>query len=333
MKFAWIPLSTLALLALSASEARAGATVAVMPVQGVNLTEGQCDAIGVLFANAFARETNVVVASPLETKSVLANAKTSLSAATKLGVFEYIEINAVQLGSKTTLSAARFSKDGKEVFRSESAAATLEDMPNAVARLAHSLAWAQPAPRRLEATIDTAPPPPSSGPKPYPAALGLKSGIIFPVGRSESFSALMSLQFDGRIGPRNAFAEVGAGFAVPSTTAPGSNTVEMGGVFAEFGGGYYLSEGSVSPYLGGGISPRIWIVTTPNSGSTTGATCTVHGQAGVNFTRDSRARIFAELRVAQYIIGLTNEVSTLDGTMTSNAYYPTELSLNVGLGW
>jgi len=143
----------------------------------------------------------------------------------------------------------------------------------------------------------------------------------------------MSLQFDARIGPRNAFAEVGAGFAIPSTSAPGSDTIEMGGVFGEFGGAYYLSEGSVAPYFGGGVSPRIWVVTTPTTGSTTGATCTIHAQAGVNFTRDSRARIFAELRAAQYVIGLTNEISTLDGTMTSNTYYPTELSLNVGIGW
>ena len=59
----------------------------------------------------------------------------------------------------------------------------------------------------------------------------------------------------------------------------------------------------------------------------------MHGQAGINFTRDSRARIFAELRVAQYVIGLSNDIYTLDGTMASGTYYPTELSLNVGIGW
>ena len=159
--------------------------------------------------------------------------------------------------------------------------------------------------------------------------------MIFPLARGRSIASLMSLQFDARIGPRTSFAEVGAGFAIPSTSAPGSNTIEMGGVFAEFGGGVYLSEGSVAPYVGAGVSPRIWIVTTPapGIGETTGATCTIHGQAGVTFTRDSRARVYAELRVSQYIIGLTNEVSTLDGTMTSGAYYPTEFSLQVGLGW
>ena len=237
MKFGWTLLAAWILLSLAAAPVRAAATVAVMPAQGVNLSEGQCDAIGVLFANAFARETNVVVASPLETKPVLAAARTSMAAATKLGVFEYIELSAIQLGNQTTVSAVRFSKDGREVFRSEISAATLEDMPNAAARLAHALAWAQPAPRRLDATIDVAPPPPPAGPKPYPAAIGVKSSLIFPMGRSRSFASIMSLQFDARIGPRNAFAEVGAGFAIPSTSAQGSNTIQMGGVFAEFGGG------------------------------------------------------------------------------------------------
>jgi hypothetical protein len=337
MNFRWTLLTTLALVSFSTSPARAAVTVAVMPVQGVNLTEGQCDAIGVLFASTFARETNVAVASPLDTKPVLAAAHTSLAAAARLGVFEYIELQAVQLGSKTTLDAVRFSKEGKEVFRSQVTAYGLDDMQGATARLAHALAWAQPAPRGIEAALpDYPPPPPLTGPKPYPAALGLKSAIIFPMASGRSFASLMSLQFDARIGPRTSFAEVGAGFVIPSTSAPGSNTIEMGGVFAEFGGGVYLSEGSVAPYVGGGVSPRIWVVTTPapGIGETTGATCTIHGQAGVTFTRDSRARIYSELRVSQYVIGLTNDVSTLGGTtVASSTYYPTEFSLHVGIGW
>ncbi len=336
MNFRWTLLTTLALVSLSTSPARAAVTVAVMPVQGVNLTEGQCDAIGVLFASAFARETNVAVASPLDTRPVLAEARTSLAAAARLGVFEYIELQAVQLGSKTTLDAVRFSKEGKEVFHSQVTGYGLDDMQGATARLAHALAWAQPAPGRPEAVVPDYLPAAPAGPKPYPAALGLKSAIIFPVARGRSFASLMSLQFDARIGPRTSFAEVGAGFAIPSTSAPGSNTIEMGGVFAEFGGGVYLSEGGVAPYVGGGVSPRIWIVTTPapGIGETTGATCTVHGQAGVTFTRDSRARIYSELRVSQYVIGLTNDVSTLGGTtVASSTYYPTEFSLHVGIGW
>ncbi|MBN2574575.1 MAG: hypothetical protein JXP73_08405 [Deltaproteobacteria bacterium] len=331
MKLGWTVFPALALALLSPATARAAATVAVMPVSGVNLTEGQCDAIGVLFANAFASETNVVVASPLDTKPVLAEAGTALAAATKLGVFEYVELTAVQLGSKTTLSGVRFSKEGQEVFRAETTAVGLDDMSNAAARLAHALAWAQAAPRPQEALVESPPPSePAAGPKPYPAALGVKSGVYFPVAKGRSFASLMSLQFDARIGPRSSFAEVGAGAAIPSTTASGANTIEMGGVYAEFGGGAYLSNGSIAPYLGGGVSPRIWIVSSPEGRETTGATCTVHGMAGVNFTRDNRARIYGELRVSQYVIGLSHET---DDGVGSGTYYPTEFSLHIGIGW
>lgn len=85
MKLRWTLLSMLALSSFSAMQAHAS-VVAVMPVRGVNLSEGQCDAIGVLFANAFARDANVAVASPLESKRALEQSKTPSAAAAQLGV-------------------------------------------------------------------------------------------------------------------------------------------------------------------------------------------------------------------------------------------------------
>jgi hypothetical protein len=331
MKLGSASLATFAVVCLPAAMAHGAATVAVMPVQGVNLTAGQCDAVGVMFANAFARETNVVVATPLETKPVLAEVKTSLAAATRLGVFEYIELQAVQLGAKTNLRAIRFSREGREIFRSEVAASGLDDMASACARLARSLAWAQPIARGgdLVPELPLAPAPvvllPSTGPKHYPAALGLQTGIIFPLASGKDFASMMSLQFTARIGPRGSFAEVGAGFVVPATAATGSGAIQMGGLFAQLGGGAFLSEGSIAPYLGGGVSPRIWIVDYPEVPDASGATCTIYGMAGVNFTRDYRARIFGELRVSQFVIALPST--------ESSSSYPTELSLQVGIGW
>jgi hypothetical protein len=331
MKVGSTILATLMLVGLAAPAVQAAATVAVMPVQGVNLTEGQCDAIGVLFATAFARETNVAVATPLETKPVMLQARTSLATAAKLGVFEYIELSAVQLGSKTNLGAIRFSKDGHEIFRSETAANGMDDMGNAVARLARSLAWAQPIAPPLNVARELPPPQPLTvGPRPYPPALGLKSGMLFTLASGKDFTTMMSLQFSGRIGPRGSFAEVGAGFAVPGTSAADSGTIKMGGLYAELGGGAYLSDGSVAPYLGGGVSPRIWFLDAANSESTGGATCAVYGMAGVTFTRDSRARLFSEVRVAQYVIGLATPHAS---GASSSTFYPTELSLQVGIGW
>ena len=332
MKYRWTFLSVLSLLL--ASQARA-ATVAVMPVEGVNLTEGQCDVIGLLFANAFARELRTQVAQPMETKPIFARTKSAPATATQLGATEYVQLRALQLGARVTVAGVRYTKDGAELFRAETAASSLDDIEAAATRLAHSLAWRQPI---ASATYGAPASPPAGEPwaaegstpvqSQYPKALGIKTGLIFPVASGRSFAPLMSLQFDGRLGSRDSFVEFGIGAAIPSSSANGSNNIQMGGVFAELGGSFYLSSASVAPYLGAGVSPRIWIADGPNgSDNSSGATCTVYGQAGITFTRDSRARIYGELRVSQYILGLSNS------SQTGESYYPTEIALQIGMGW
>lgn len=337
MKLKWTFLAVFVLLSLSSAQARAAAVVAVMPVQGVNLSEGQCDVIGLLFADAFARETRAAVTPPAETKPMLAQGKTPLAVATQLGVLEYIELRALQLGARVTVAGIRRGKDGAELFRAETAASSLDEMEIAVARLARSLAWRQPMPGAARmmpvpeaaGTVPALPEPSGQ----YPKAFGMKTGLIFPYSSGRSFAPLMSAQFDGRMGSRDSFIEFGVGAAIPSTSSDGSNTIEMGGVFVELGGSFYLSDGPVAPYLGAGVSPRIWIADAPNVSDSSGGTCVVYGQAGINFTRDSRARVYAEFRVNQYILGLRNRVSTLDGTITNGTYHPTEFALQLGIGW
>jgi hypothetical protein len=335
----------------SAAQAQT-AVLAVMPVQGVNLTEGQCEAIGVLFANALAREANVAVASPLVTKQVVHQSKTAQAAATQLGVAEYVELRAIQLGSKVTLGGIRYAKDGSEMFRAETFAASLDDMEVATARLARALAWRQPLPGAMPPETVTGaeetPPMPSPAPSPkgYPSTLGVKTALIIPVASGRSISPMMSLQFDGRMGTRDYFVEFGAGFVIATDNDYTSNSFRIDGVFAELGGSYYLSKGSIAPYIGGGISPRIYSSSirspSPSSytydyytdDSSTGARCSVYGQLGINFTRDSRSRIYSELRVSQNVIGFENQVTnSADVTVSTGTFYPTEFALQVGIGW
>jgi hypothetical protein len=336
MKSISVLFSALASTVLAAEPASA-AVVAVMPVQAANLPPGQCDAIGVLFTQAFARETNVAVASPLETGPLLAQGRTGSAVAAQLGAAEFVDLRLEQAGNQLTLAGIRYGKDGNEIFRSETAAASLDDMQAATARLARSLAWRQPvayapysAPGPMMGPALVLGPPSAEAAKSYPKALGLKLGFIFPWSRSNSYSPMMSLQFDARFGSRDAFIEIGAGAALPtgSSSLQESSRLRMGGVFAEIGGSVYLSDGGVAPYLGGGVSPRIWILDTPNGSSTDGTTCAVYGQAGLTLTRDSRARLYAELRVSQYVIGLAH-----GGYSSTDAVYPTEFALQMGLGW
>jgi len=334
MKLGLLFLSTFALAGLASAEADA-AVVAVMPVQGVNLTEGQCDAIGVLFANAFARETNVAVVSPLDTKPLLAQGQSHTAAAGHLGVREYVVLRALQLGERVTLAGIRYTREGQEVFRSETAATDMDDMEQATARLARSLAWRLPVARPIAPGPPPEIPAPPARPSGYPKALGVKGGIWFPtsLGSDASFEQMVSFQFAGRVGTRESFVEFGVGAAIPASSVSSANQISMGGVFAEIGGGFHLAQGGVAPYLAGGISPRIWHVDAQGDMSGTGATLTVHGTAGITFTRDSRARVYGEIRISQYLIGLKTETSSYSSPVQGPTYHPTEFGLQVGVGW
>jgi hypothetical protein len=329
------------------------AVVAVMPLQGVNLTEGQCEAIGVLFANALAREANIAVASPIETKQAIQQTKTSRAAATQLGAVEYVELRAIQLDAKVSLAGIRYARDGRELFRAETSAASLDEMEAATARLARALAWRQPIsggmPFETVTGAGEAAPMPSPAPsaKAYPGTMGVKMALILPVASGRSISPMMSLQFDGRMGTRDYFVEFGAGVVLATETEASSDSIRIGGVFAELGGSYYLSNGGIAPYIGGGVSPRILVssIRSPNPGgysygepytdnSTTGARCALYGQLGVNFSRDSRSRVYSELRISQNVIAFSNDFTNSSGTTVSTGtYYPTEFALQVGIGW
>jgi len=318
--------STAALATLFSVQASA-AVVAVMPVQGVNLTAGQCEAIGVLFTSAFARETNVSVAPPSETRPLLAQGRPAPAVAAQLGASEFIDLRAVQLENRVTVAGIRYGKDGN-------AAPSLDEMDAAASRLARSLAWRQPVAYGAYPAAMPSSPEAESLKASYPKAMGIKTAMIFPWSRNRTYEPMISLQFDGRIGSRDSFIEIGAGAAIPTSSSGESNAIEMGGIFAELGGSMFLSDGAVAPYLGGGVSPRITFI---SSGYNNGATCAVYGQAGVNFTRDSRARLYTEFRVSQYLLGIGSDgyYDYNSGTYSNSGdrIYPTEFSLEFGIGW
>jgi hypothetical protein len=345
MKSARFLLSVLVFSILGAPRAYS-ATVAVMPVQGANLSEGECDAIGVLFANAFSRDANVAVASPLETKPVRLQVRTSLEAATRMGVALYAELTAMQLGTSVRVQGTLFGKDGKEIYRAQTVAPSLDSMEIEIAKLARALIMRQPVPRtprpvpQAAAEIPVAPEVPEAPPEPVDPnattkALGGKSAFMLPVSSGRTFTPMVSAQFDGRIGSRGHFVEVGAGAAVPLSDATyGSNELRVSLLFLELGGSYYLSEGSTGLYLGGGISPGIW-TSQASYGSSASGTLAAYGQLGMTLNRDSRARFYGEIRISQYLlaVGAPNVDSSGFSTGATSTYHPTLIALQLGVGW
>jgi hypothetical protein len=349
MKIRWALLSAFAICSLSAVNAQA-ASVAVMPVRGVNLSEGQCDAIGVFFSNAFARDAHVAVSSPAETKPVWDQVRASAAAAQRLGASQYVELTAIRLASKVTLAGILYAADGKEVYRAETAASSLDEMDVVSARLARALIWRQPVPPPLYVaapSVDSASEvrpvievPPAQDTPPDPAAsrnmFGPKGGFMFPVASGRSISPQMGLQFDARIGPRGYFLEVGAGIAAPTNDDySSSGDLRVTDFFVEIGGSAYLNEGSTGLYIGGGVAPGLWeseysynynsSYSSYSGQSRTGAMFPVYAQMGINFTRDIRTRIYTELRISQHLLGV--------GDPSGGTYHPTVLALQMGLGW
>jgi len=321
------------------------ATVAVMPVRGVNLSEGECDAIGVLFANAFSRDANVVVASPLETKSIRGRMQTSLEAAAQMKVALYAELYAMQLGTTVKVQGVLYDKDGKEIYRAEAVAPSLDDMESEIAKLARALIVRQPVPRVFrpapEAVAEVAVEPEAPevpqapvDPNASAKALGVKSAFMLPISSGRRFSPMASGQFDGRLGNRGYFVELGAGGAVPLDHTYASTELQVSIVFLEIGGSVYLSEGSTALYLGGGLSPGIWMSKSVDD-TRSAATLAAYGQLGMTLTRDSRAKFYAEIRVSQYLLGVSDPVVGSYGasTGTSGTYHPTLLALQLGVGW
>ena len=319
------------------------ATVAVMPVQGVNLSEGECDAIGVLFANAFSRDANVVVASPLETKSIRRQGRTSLEAATQMSVALYVELTAMQLGTTVKLQGVLFGKDGHEMYRAGTVAPSLDDMEIETAKLARALILRQPIPRTprpvSEATVEAPPEVPAAPPAPVDPhatakALGGKALLMIPKSSGRTFSPMVGAEFDGRIGPRGYFIEFGAGAAVPLNDNYGSTDVRASALFIELGASGYLSEGNAALYVGGGISPGIWVSKTDYN-SKSSATLAAYGQLGLTLTRDMRAKFYGEIRLSQYLLGVVDPIgnSYESNSGTTGTYHPTLVAFQVGIGW
>lgn len=341
-------LSTFAVCLFFAANAHAAA-VAVMPVQGVNVAEGPCDAIGAFFANAFARDAHVAVSSPAETKPVWSELRASLAVAKRLGASQYVELTAIRLGSKVTLAGTLFGADGKEIYRAETSAPSLDEVDAAAWRLARALVWRQPVPPPAPPQlVESAPevPPSLDVPPSFPGTsasfpgnmYGMKGAMAFPVASGRTFSPQIGFQFDARIGPRSHFIEVGAGILVPTDDSSATRTLQMTAGFIELGGSGYLTDGNVGLYVGGGVQPGLWqteshYYDSGNSGysyydsrSLSGAMLPIYAQVGLNFTRDSRTRIFGEVRVWQNLLGITDPNDRKD-------YYPTVVALQMGVGW
>lgn len=336
----WLTCTLAAVTVFWAQQAYA-ASAAVMPVEGVNLTPGECDAIGVLLTDALARDARVAVLSPLESRPVRQQSADAPAAAAQMGVAVYVQLTAMRLATSIKLDGTLFNRDGSILYRAQTVAPDIETMDAATAKLARALVTRQPiAPEPLQASQNPAveaPPGPES--TSYPKALGAKVTLMVPHYSGRTFSPLVGGQFDGRIGTRDYFFEFGVGAALPTEDSRSQEALRISILFAEIGGSYYLTKGAAGIYAGGGAAPALWISDAYYSSSKASATLAVYGQLGLTFTRDSRVRLYSEVRVSQYCLSVVDPLAgSYDypyaySTGTSDSYYPLTIAFQMGLGW
>ncbi|MBI5549828.1 MAG: hypothetical protein HY901_38570 [Deltaproteobacteria bacterium] len=300
--------------------------VAVFPQKVVNLTPSQADAIGAILASEYAKVSGKQVLAPAETAD--ATREASLPAAAKaLGVSEYLEGTCVALETKILISVSRRLASGEQLYSAQMTALSMDDLPEVANRLARSLAEKVPPEQTL--TLDNVTRKEATrGNRLFAEkVLGLRTGFTYPVADIEPS---LSLGFDGRLEGRDYFLEVGAGAFVSGDSS--EERSGLSGIYAELGASYYLTHTSISPYVGGGVIPRLHF----GDGMDGGLGLAPYAQAGLMFMRESSSRIYADLRVAQNVIALkrtTYDYENGNGSSQVHRYYPTELTLNVGIGW
>ncbi len=320
-------LAAAACAALLLAGAARAADVAILPVQGTNLSPGEVDAVGALIAGAYAAEARVDVATPADTARALAETGNLPAALAKLGAREYVETTAVRLGSRVAVRTVLRDAGGAYLHSAEMTAASLDDMQPVSARLSRALVQRTDVERTRTLRTVTR----REGQAPNRTftdkVMGLKTAVVWPRSDEKSFDPSLSLQFDGRLEAHWGFLEFGAGAVLPTD---GSENDGLGGVFAEFGGSLYLVEANVSPYLGLGFVPRLYF-TSDGGGVNAGA----YGQLGFMFMRESSSRLYAELRVIQALTPIEEELDYdyLTGNSVTRSIYPIEFAMQVGIGW
>ncbi len=321
----------------------ANASVAVLPVERTNLEPSEGEAIGAVIAEAYAEASRDQVVMVVPAPHADGTPGTYAEAAALSRSSEYLVVRATRLNERIVVTAIRYSLDGKEIYHTRMVAASLDDMEPVAARLSTALFEKKdPSETRTVNTVTE-----REGKKVnrtfVEKVIGFKTSYMVPValGSSTKYDPMIALGANGRLEGERYFLELGAGFTLPSSAggSGGTDFRSVGGIYGELGGSYYLNDNNVSPYVGGGITPRIL------GGDVDGAVnLAVFGQAGLMFFRTSSSRLYVDLRVSQNLTPWINTPdypynSTFDGVTVVNTppgkqtTYPTEFGLAVGVGW
>jgi hypothetical protein len=290
-----------------------GDDVAVFPVQGVNMDRSFVDAFGAVLAHRYAKVSGLRVVPPIKSAKVIGPDS-----------------------NKTIVTVLRMSAEGEEIHRSEMTLLTYGDIEESCDRFARSLY--NKIPIEKTRTLSSVTRREGLGHnKVFTEKLtGVKIGGYYPLTTTEGFVTFVTIGYDFRMDSEDFFLEFGAGGRIPSAIDENSKRV-YGGMYFELGADYYIRNGVVGVYVGGGVSPFLNFLADVEMG------IVPFVQAGVMLPRTSSTRFYADLRVGQTVMPITTGETSQDpfeysGTSTrtyikKHIDYPTELGLEFGIAW
>jgi hypothetical protein len=321
---------TLALLLATLAPAIAqAAEIPMAPVECTNLILPECSAVEAVFAEAYASASGVRVArapgGPVLTGGGAPGE--GAHATVPVPATEHIRVSAVRLTSRIALRASLNRADGTPIHAVDMTATTLDDIQPVADRMARALVNRTTVSETMNLKNITR----TEGARPNRTftekVMGMKSGITVPFASGVDLAPMLSFQFDGRFEADWYFLEFGAGLTIPSNK---EDTRGYGGLFSEFGGSVYI--GHESPlYVGAGVIPRLFF-----SSDDGGVQAALYGQVGLMFMRSSSTRLYTELRVGQNVLPVrfvTTQPTPPNYISEAKNKYPTEFSLQIGIGW
>jgi hypothetical protein len=322
------------------SSAQAG-TVAVFPVEHVNLRSGDASAIAAMIAHSYGVVSGDTVLSPAMTGAALKGAPGYSLAARQLEADEYLVVSVVQLSTRLQLQVGRFKAEGTRVYRVAMSLLGLDDLEEGSARIAASLHGRRPLVETRTLQTVTGREGQTQNRVFTEKLHGLKMASVHMAAKGRRFAPALRTQYDLRLETETMFLEFGAGFVIPNTARGYSGGPdEVGGLFLELGGARYLSQDSVSTYVGAGISPRIlW---GRDSG---GVGVAPYASLGAMFMREASTRMYIEVRAYQNLFSFVETTyeypesqpweppGAVKPTVSRRSYRPTEFTLEIGIGW
>ncbi len=322
MKTAFARIGSLVLFFV-ASSAMAG-QVAVYIGKAINVTPAQAEAVAAVCALEYGKASGATVIDPTKAQRAVTPAASVVEVAEALNASELVELTLVSLATadqpgRLMVNAVRRDAQGREIFHADLTAGSFDDAAPVCQRLAEALtSKSDPVTLADRHNITSFEARTSNEPTRIGTekVLGVRTGIAMALASSE-MNPVGNIAFDARFEFDRFFLEVGAGILIPAVV--NSSSSNYGGIGAEIGASYYLVDSDFAPYIGAGLQPRLIF-----GGSI--FNLAPYAQVGLMLSRKASTRLYADFRVSQNVLPVA-----FNGT--GGSLLPTELALQVGIGW